>query len=204
MSYTLGVPTDGQSLGNSKPQVRTNFIEIFNKFAVNHVDFNTLPGAGKHNFIQMPEVADKVTIDNEIGLYCKEAQDFSNLFWRQETGGADPEKDQGAIIQMTNVLPLNAQQGSSFLPGGLLIQWDTGTLSGGGATKDFTFARPFSLAGVAASPWSIVVGFGTTPGNSTTVGVETGSVDETGFTAKGVGFGVTGSTVYYIAIGPRT
>jgi hypothetical protein len=153
MSYTLGIPADGQSLGNSKPQVRTNFTQIFNAFALNHVPLNG-SGQGKHLFVQMPEDADKVTGANEIGLYCKEAQSYANLFFRQETGGADPDKNQGAIIQMTNVAPVNSANGRSFLPGGLLIQWGVTTLDSNGQAT-INFSPSFSLAGVNNAPWNI-------------------------------------------------
>ncbi len=203
MGYTLGIPSDGQSLGNSKPQVRGNFTTLFNAFAVNHVSLDSLP-LGKHRFVEMPEVADQTTVANEIGLYCKEAQSFSNLFWRQEDigalPGANPDKNQGAIIQMTNVKPNNAQKGASFLPGGLLIQWDKGALISGSTT--FNFAYQFTTGGVGVKPWSIVVTLGNTPTTSTILGVSDASITSTQFVVNSILGG--SQNVYYIAIGPRT
>jgi len=55
MSYTVGIPLDGQSLGNSKPQVRANFNQLFNFVAVNHFALNTI-NAGKHKFVELVDI----------------------------------------------------------------------------------------------------------------------------------------------------
>lgn len=200
MTYTTGIPTTGQSLGNSRPQVQNNFTYINTTLKVNH--FFNEGNAGKHRYIQIPELGltpTPPTAINEGLLYVKEAQTIANLFWRQENS-INPGDGE---IQMTNVAPTNAAAGCTFLPGGLLMQWESGNLSNNAsANKDFTFTQPFSLAGVPTAPWSVVVCFGETPGTGTTVGAR--SVTETGFQAKGVGPLVANSKVYYIAIGPKT
>jgi len=40
-----------------------------------------------------------------------------------ESGGADPIRNTGALVRMTGILPVQAANGSTFLPGGMLIQW---------------------------------------------------------------------------------
>lgn len=165
MTFVLGMPFDGQSLGNSKPQVRGNFTTIYNWGAVNHIAMNSA-GAGKHFFVEMPNQASNVTIANECGIYAKSlgSAAFSNVVWQQENGGADPLRNQGAVIQMTNILPLNAATGRSFLPGGLLLLWGQCTsAAGGGITPDsntITYTSSgegFTLAGVASNPWVVLV-----------------------------------------------
>lgn len=198
MTYTLGIPADGQSLGNSKPQVRGNFTTIFNAFAVNHVALNSSP-QGKHFFVEMPDVSDQATTTNEIGLYCKKAGSpaYSNLFFRQEIGGADPTKNQGAIIQMTNIAPVNASSGYSFLPGGMLIQWDTITTNGTNSTP-VVFPIAFD---VATTPYSIQL-----TGAVGIIGSNL-SLSVSGATNAGFNLRTAASAtlpVYYTAIGQRT
>ena len=202
MTYTLGVPFDGQSLGNSKPQIRSNFNVINSDFAVNHIAFGST-GEGKHKFMQMPEQGSNATTGSDEGaLYTKVADAYTNLFWRQESGGADPAKNQGAVIQMTNLLPINASNGSTFLPGGLLLQFGVATLSGGAAAVVYPYA--FSLGGVANNAWSIQVTVLQSQGAAPrVVSVSTGTPPtSTGFNISS--FGLTNQTVYWMAIGPRT
>ena len=134
MSFTPGIPRSGQSLGNSRPQVQGNFDYINTAFAINHVAFNA-SGVGKHKFMQMPEqVAAPTTLANEGALYTKEAQGITNLFWRQESNGTE--------IQLTNIEPLIAASGYTFLPGGLLLQWGvTGSIAST-STVNFPIAFP--------------------------------------------------------------
>lgn len=192
MSYTTGIPRSGQSLGNSRPQVQGNFDYINTAFAINHVAFNS-SGVGKHKFLQMPEQsAAPATIANEGALYTKEKTSITNLFWRQESSGTE--------IQMTNLAPTNNQKGCTFLPGGILIQWDQITLIGG--TANVTFQEQFLLNGVANDPWSIVLTLGNSPGTTTILGVSSSSVTSLGFTINSL-LGAN-QLVYYMAIGPRT
>lgn len=134
MSFTPGIPSDGQSLGNSKPQVRGNFTVINDTMSINHVAMNSL-GAGKHKFLQMPEQGSApTTISNEGSLYTKEAQGITNLFWRQESNGSE--------IQLTNSGISATNRGYSFLPGGILIQW--GFQSNYSTGTDINFPISFS------------------------------------------------------------
>lgn len=204
MTYTFNMPFDGQSLGNSKPQVRANFNYIASSFAINHQDYNTAT-VGMHKFVQMPEQVSDPTTGAAIGdLYTKTAQSFTNLFWRQESGGADPLKDQAAIIQMTNLAPTNAAKGSTFLPGGLLLQWNTRTLATSGSTVTATFLNEFQIAGVAANPYAIML----TAQCPALINISALSLGASNITSLGFDinrFGGTGSLeIMYIAIGPRT
>jgi len=204
MTYTFNMPFDGQSLGNSKPQVRANFNYIASSFAVNHVAYNTSQ-VGMHTFVQMPEQASDPTSGAAIGvLYTKSAQSYSNLFWRQESGGADPIKDQAAIIQMTNLAPTNATKGSTFLPGGLLLQWNTRTLATSGSSVTATFLNEFQLAGAPANPYAIML----TAQCSATIDVSALSLGASNINSLSFDinrFGGIGSLdIMYIAIGPRT
>lgn len=208
MTYTTGIPQDGQSLGSSKPQVRDNFNVLATYLGTNHVALNALNG-GMHKFLQMPEQASDPSSGVNIGdLYTKEAQTYTNLFWKQESGGADPLRNQGAVTQMTNILPVNATVGRSFLPGGLLIVW--GNLLSGQTTnptlttfdwKTANGGEGFTLGGVAAVPFIVLA----TP-NTSAISAQFWTIDNIladTFDLKTIGF-PAGRTFNYLLIGPKT
>jgi hypothetical protein len=212
MSYTVGIPLDGQSLGNSKPQVRANFTQLYNYTAVNHVALNNL-GQGKHTFVELVNQANQTTGLGESAIYSQALgpTPFANWVYQQETGGADPLRNQGAIIQMTNIKPVNATVGRSFLPGGLLIVWGN-LLSGqtipapnGKTTFNWVTANGgegFTLAGVAAVPFIVLA----SPNTGALGTGDAWSIDNiltTTFDLRTVGF-PTGRTFNYLLIGPKT
>jgi hypothetical protein len=132
MTYTVGIPLDGQSLGNSKPQVRANFSVLFNYVAINHIALNAL-GAGKHFFVEMPNQSPlPTTIAAESGLTSAAygPTPFANWLYLQESGGSDPLRNMGAAVQMTGIVPSAQVNGWTFLPGGLLMQWGNVTTAG--------------------------------------------------------------------------
>lgn len=117
MTYTVGVPFDGQSLSNSKPQVRSNFTVLNTAFSQNHVALGAVD-QGKHKFLQMPQQGSApVTSVDEGGLYAKIVSGVTSLFWRQQNNGSE--------IRLTGVTPVALANGYSTLPGGLIIQWGT-------------------------------------------------------------------------------
>lgn len=129
MTYTVGVPFDGQSLSNSKPQVRSNFTVLNTAFSQNHVALGAVD-QGKHKFLQMPEQGSApVTAVDEGALYTKVASNITNLFWRQENNGTE--------IQLTGIAPIALVNGYSTLPGGLIIQWGTILATGTNTTVLF-------------------------------------------------------------------
>ncbi len=199
MTYTTGIPRAGQSLGNSRPSVQGNFDYIDTSFAINHVAFNAA-GVGKHKFLQMPEQgAAPATAANEGALYTKVAQSITNLFWRLESSGTE--------VQMTNIAPTNAQQGYTFLPGGLLMQWNVVTVGAAGTSTTTTLLTSFTLAGVNVQPYSVVV-----TANAGLAAIQAAlTFGVTGFNAAANQFdirrqgGLTATVdVFYIAIGPKT
>lgn len=123
MSFTPGIPSSGQTLGNSRLQVLNNFASLRTTLAQNHIDVNAA-GAGKHSFVQL---VNQLTIPGGLSggdetLYSK--LDPSNAGQIYFTRGAT-----GVEIQLTgpgnpkSLAPLATNY--SFLPGGFVIQWGT-------------------------------------------------------------------------------
>lgn len=149
MAFFPNIPATGQSLGNSRTQVLGNFTNYFNVISQDHVDPN-LGGQGKHKqstYIDLMPADEPITGANETALYGKSvgAPLESELFFARE--GA------GAIIQMTKGDPIVALNGESFLPGGVIIKWATGTFVSGTIT--------FASLGLTNFPTNAFVAFGT-------------------------------------------
>ena len=115
MSYTFNIPTNGQSLGNSRPQVQGNFTYINTAFAINHIAFNQV-NVGKHYKVEMPRQSPSPTPAATEGmLFTKLSGGITRLIWKRDGGATD--------IELTGIDPKNATNGYSTLPGGIIIQW---------------------------------------------------------------------------------
>lgn len=134
--YTEGYPPDGSSLGQTKATIRSNLDGSFLTLAVDHIDNNGNPGAkpaGFHKVIHMvPQAVDPAPMAGFGQLYSKTTTDFITdeaLFW--ETGT-------GLISQLTmNFTPTIAANGTTFLPGGLILQWGKFNFASGSDSTTF-------------------------------------------------------------------
>lgn len=193
-TVTPGVPFDGQSLGNSKPQIRNTLTAIENATAVNHFPVNSA-NWGKHQFVEMPVLGARPTLAaSEGGLYSKNVTSTvgstisPELFWSVNVGGPEFQ----VTARSTNTTPQNTTVGWTFLPGGMLMQW--GFATGVGTTPvQQTFAIPFAVSG-GFGP-NITTGIGS---GSTNVTAIVTPVDNTKFNLKSTG---TGVSIYWQAIG---
>lgn len=152
----------------------------------------------------MPVGLDQPTIANEGGLYTKDvgsAPAYACLFYRQESTGLDPLRDQGAIIQMTSIKPKSNTNGYTFLPGGMLMQWGVTSNSTGNISVLFaTNGVDFS-----ATPYSIQV----TPFRNSSTNFNASFAVATGFSATGFTIlngsaGASGYAYFWLAIGLYT
>lgn len=139
-SFTQGYPPDGTSLGQTKTTIRDNLDGTFLTLAVDHINNNGLPGAkpaGYHKVIHMvPQAGNPVAVAGYGQLYARTITSVNNdqaLFY--ETGG-------GRIAQLTmNINPVAADNGYTFLPGGVLIQWGLVNNPGNAGTVTFSTAN---------------------------------------------------------------
>jgi hypothetical protein len=135
MSYQSNIPLGTDEPSASAAEFRTNFGQIATLVAVNHEAFNT-GDAGKHKFLQMPDQsAAPATAANEGALYTKSVTGATQLFFREESNGAERQVT-GAFTAATN--------GEAILPGGLTFKWGSSTTVGTSVT--ITFPTAFSSA----------------------------------------------------------
>lgn len=129
MTYT-SLPNTGQSLGQTRAAIKNNFDLIKTTVDQNHVDFD-LSGAGKHNVIQMP-VTGSIPVNpippgglvaGDANVYSKTANAASQIFFSPDASGNE--------YQLTRAIAANfatfgiANNGWTFLPGGLIMKYGT-------------------------------------------------------------------------------
>ena len=117
MTTLINVPLSGQTLGNTRVPINTNFSVISDAFMVDHVPYNApLAQQGKHNKVTMPvQGAPPVTNASEIALFS-----------RTSTLSTVPEMafiraNSGVITEFTSALAAN--EGWTRLPSGILLKW---------------------------------------------------------------------------------
>lgn len=180
--YTPAIPQGGDIISQSQPLILGNFQSLNTSNSVNHVAFNDA-NQGKHKFLQMPDQSsDPTTAANELALYSKELSAVSTLYFRKESDGT--------VIQLTGIDPVKALEGTTFLPGGVVLKWGTATINVAASTVNFA-APTFPNA---------VYSLALTVGNSSTAAqqvVYTG-LNQGGFTGYGT---ANGLFCTYIAIG---
>lgn len=146
--YTPAIPQPGDRPSDSQPLILANFTSLNNIFLVNHMPLNASANLGKHTFIQfVPQAVGPVTAVGELALYTKPigTGGLSEIFMRRASSGTE-------VLMTSFQDPVNAPAGSSFLPGGILIQWNiSGTIpSGGDETELFEYT-------FGAVPYTVVI-----------------------------------------------
>jgi hypothetical protein len=113
----IDVPLAAQTLAATQPSIRANFGTITAAFTQDHVDY-ALANQGMHNRVTFPRQAgDQPTAGTNVALYSKlnAAATESALFFRKQANGA--------VIDFTS--SLQAQNGWTRLPSGILLKWGT-------------------------------------------------------------------------------
>lgn len=157
MTY-VPCPNSGQSLGQTRDQIRTNSDLLKQSLAVNHYDLDQ-SNVGKHKFVEMPvQAAAPTTVSGELALFSKTVSAISQLFIIRD-GVAGTEKpltagdtSQAQFAVNTVAYSANCNGGWTFLPGGLILQYGRRTTPTSSGTVTFPIPFPSGNA-----PFSIVV-----------------------------------------------
>jgi len=150
MAYNQNIPLATDALKVSQADILANFAELFTFFGVNHQNFGQV-GEGKHKFLQMPEQAvAPVTAVNEAGLYSAVGaiSAVTELVFRRENNGISIPFTEG----------VNATQGWTRLPSGLIMKWNTVLVSAVNANANVISNIPMTdPPTLITSLWGIVV-----------------------------------------------
>jgi len=192
--YQPGIPTGTVNLDQDYINIRNNFTQLNDTYKIDHVAYDVTENNGYHKNVHLVPVGSDPVATADIGqIYDKTINDgFStdqSLFF--ETGS-------GKVLQLTsNLVPLNAEIGYTFLPGGVIFQWGDVSTVFNSQSVNITFPKAFS-----SNIWnvSVTLSGGTVGSDRRTITVTTTST--TGFTAFLVG-GVNGiyDGLYWTAIG---
>lgn len=154
--YISNIPLSNQSLGQTQPTINNNFTVLNTNMGADHVDFTFAapPGGngGRHNTVTLVQQSgDPAAVASAPILYTKSVTyagplTLSELFMRRASG------DTGNVIQLSTKQPVAASNGSTFLPGGLMLQWgDCGTVLPTGTTVTFATAFPNNVLQVVVT-----------------------------------------------------
>lgn len=122
MAYQQNIPQPTDKMKDSQNDILGNFQAIKTGFDINHYAFDS-SNEGKHMYVSLPEQsAGPTTAANEVAIYSKESTltTVAELFVRKESSGDE--------IEFTS--SLQAADGWSYLPSGILIKWGDETTIG--------------------------------------------------------------------------
>lgn len=194
MTYNAGIPNANDFISNSQQQIKDNFGQLNTQFGIDHVAFNTGSGngTGLHKKVTLEVVVDPAADANDIILYNKQVgytgpTTRNELFMRQSSANGSTVIQLSDLFQAIN----SGTNGSTFLPGGLVIKWGQFTFSGTSSSQSFVSAfnttaqvvllTPFNAA-AANSNWYI------NTWNASSLTVSTvGAVSSASFTYMAIG-----------------
>lgn len=138
MPYYPIIPQAGDIPSQSQAQILSNFTEIDTDFAKDHVALTdgTVANRGFHKYSRYQlQAAGPITTATQVALYCKNDGVAPNLYFRRAAAGAE-------IVMTANITPVNAIEGQSFLPGGLIIKWGQYAMAGNPDTHFYPIPFP--------------------------------------------------------------
>jgi hypothetical protein len=164
MAYNPNIPQGTDTPANSQPQILANFQGINTLINVNHVEFDD-PDQGKHKWVSLPQQSTSpVTLATEVALYgLQDAQTtVEELTFRRPSNGA--------VIPMTAFSA--GTSGWTMLPSGILLKWQTVTVTGAVTINANSFGKPFTtlysiqLSNQSSSPTNSYVAGGVIAGTN--------------------------------------
>jgi hypothetical protein len=118
-AYQPNIPTGTVKLNQDYINIRNNFGQLETTYSTDHVPLSEPTQNGFHKAVHMVQQVAPAAVAGVGSLYCTTTNDLYDtdqvLYYQT---GLDK------IIQMSrNFVPLAAQNGYTFLPGGLVLQW---------------------------------------------------------------------------------
>lgn len=189
MTYNPNIPNATDRPSQSQDQLKTNFQQLNFVFEEDHVPFDAaiIGDRGKHKFVTLQrQPIDNITNGNDTSLYAKLAGGISQLFWRYQNNGT--------VVQLSiSQAPIPNQNGYTWLPGGMMLQW--GLEVGATNTNTISFNIPFS-----GDAYNVQLTSNRNTNTGISVIVKQGSVDANGFIYLSDATGP--HNLYWMAIGP--
>lgn len=148
--YQPGIPTGTVNLDVDYQNVQNNFRQLDTSFGVDHVTFsNQTAQNGYHTSIHFNPFSTTVTNppNNQPPVVPAAVAGYGQLFSSQINDGINTDTalyfltGGNRLMQLTrNFAPVALQNGYTFLPGGLILQWARFIASGNTGTLTFAAA----------------------------------------------------------------
>lgn len=195
MTFNPNIPTGGQTISSTTVPIQTNFSVSNTAFGVDHTPFTVVTNQGQHNKVSLiQQASDPVALTTAPILYAKSttSNTVNNDIYFERASN-----DGSAVVQLTTtkVNPLASASGSSFLPGGIMIQWGSQSFVG---TQNPTVTFPTAFPNACFNIQLSLFNSGYTSATVAPVNVIL-SVSTSGFTARVNQSG--NATWYWMAIG---
>lgn len=174
MTYNPAIPNANDIISQSQSQIKTNFGQADIIFDVNHITFDnaTVVDRGKHRKVDfIRQTVAPGSAATQLVLYEKLVSTNSELFFQRDNVATE--------VQLTSGNPTIGTNGSTFLPGGIILKWGTATVTN---TQTVNFITPFptacfqvilqpinNQAVTVANDYVYVASFNTTSFNATAV-----------------------------------
>lgn len=193
------VPNSGQSLDETRDDIKNNFIYINTGFAVDHVELNSGANSGKHKAVTMVNQtvapAAPVTLAGESAIYAAPslvAPNASAIFIKHGASSA-------AVDGIEITYALQAASGWTQLPSGIIMQWGTTNVTNGATARPFPRAFPTACLNIQVT--ELIPTVGSIVHNW--VSVVTGSLTTTTFTpqARDGNGSLATANIWFFAIG---
>lgn len=186
MGWDATLPADDQKLRTLGTVVRNNFEAVEEGDEATGGTPITQRAVLLGDRSAIASAANPTEVAGTVFLYNNQDTAAEELYVRRPI-------DTGSGVQMTNGAFTNASSGTSFLPGGLIIQWGVSGSIGGNSSAVITYNRAFPTA-----VYCIQI-----TGNPSSLGVQNwGVIGAAGLSTftLGQGTGAT-NTAYWMAIG---
>lgn len=184
-TYINSIPAGSDIPANSQPDLQTNCASVNSilggNSSVDLIGFNTADGGWHRHTTYVVQGSDPGSAAAQVVEYSKTSAGSSELFLQRD--------NVASVIQLTRGGVLASANGYTFLPGGMLLQW--GSLTMTTIAETFTFPIPFTSAVYCVQATARAVGAFTA--GCRVPGLTTVAID--------IQSGGAGQVVYVLAIG---
>ena len=141
-TYTTDIPDGPNNPSNDQPDMKINTNSIDSIIAVDHVGFNTAKG-GFHKQVKFSANQSAPGFGTGVGdIYANTAVGNSWPFWQNALGST----------QLAGPTSTSASNGSTYLPGGIILKWGfVNSITNG--TVTFTTAFPNNIFAVMTTAY---------------------------------------------------
>lgn len=204
ITYNRDIPDTPNNPSNDQPDMQVNTNSTDDLINVEHYSFNQNEG-GKHKYIRMPDDVNPGGVTGASELLLYNGLDAVHNFFFVPPNTAVP----GGAIQLTrNEAPVAANNGYSWMPGGILVQWGRNTAVSGGsfasgaAFGTITFAA-LNIAFTTSCFTVFTIPFYTVaqPNGAGSVNVDNASLSSTSFNWRFNSNSGSYTGFYWVAIG---